>query len=249
MYIIYFLQYGQSFFRCVCPAGFSGLRCEVNIDDCIGNKCQNNATCLDKVGEYECECQPGFEGQFCDTKTAFCSGKTGPCLNGGKCRDHSTHYTCECPAGFSGQNCTINIDDCANHMCQNGGTCVDGIDEYTCQCTAEFTGKFCEIEPMVAQLYPKTSPCQQHDCKHGMCMVLPGSNDYMCKCAPGYSGKRCEYLTSLTFSHNNSFVEMERLNVKPHANVTITFATDQENGVLLYTGDFTHLAVELFRGR
>ena len=41
---------------------------------------------------------------------------------------------------------------------------MDGVNKYTCECPAEFTGKFCEIEPMVAQMYPQTSPCQQHDC-------------------------------------------------------------------------------------
>ena len=132
---------------------------------------------------------------------------------------------------------------------QNGGTCEDGVNEYTCRCPSEYSGNFCEIEPMVAQLYPQTSPCQQHDCKHGICFQPPGSNGYICKCAPGYSGKRCEYLTSLSFLHNTSYVEMEPLNVHPRANVTITFATEQQNGVLLYTGERQHLAVELFRGR
>ena len=49
--------------------------------------------------------------------------------------------------------------------------------------------------------------------------------------------------------HNESYVELEPLNVRPNANVTITFATEQENGVLLYSGESQHLAVELFRGR
>jgi slit protein 2 len=63
------------------------------------------------------------------------------------------------------------------------------------------------------------------------------------------SGKRCEYLTSLSFVHNNSFVELEPLRTKPSANVTMVFATEQENGVLLYDGQSEHLAVELFNGR
>lgn len=133
-------------------------------------------------------------------------------------------------------------------------------------------------------MYPQTSPCQHHDCEHGVCFQPPGSKDYVCKCAPGYSGiafctitlirsrvpeyvmtisflviiylniiivagKRCEYLTSLSFIHNTSFVQLEPLRTKPEANVTIVFATTQENGVLLYDGHQEHLAVELFNGR
>lgn len=119
-------------------------------------------------------------------------------------------------------------------------------------------------------MYPQTSPCQHHDCVHGVCFQPSGSNDYLCKCAPGYSGvcllsvqvcfikhieyllllgKRCEYLTSLSFVHNTSYVELEPLRTKPEANVTIVFATTQENGVLMYDGHQEHLAVELFNGR
>ena len=220
------------------------------MDDCVENRCQNNGTCVDKVGEYECSCSPGFEGRYCEKKIAFCSAgpdRQNPCQHGGTCQDHFTHYTCDCVLGYVGQNCSTNVDDCASHMCQNGGTCRDGVNKYTCECPPEFTGKFCEIEPMVAQLYPQTSPCQQHDCKHGICLDQPGSTDYVCKCAPGYSGKRCEYMTSLSFLHNSSYVELEPLTVKPAANVTITFATEQQDGVLLYYGNYQHLAVELFK--
>ncbi|KAJ9579590.1 hypothetical protein L9F63_004775, partial [Diploptera punctata] len=210
-------------FSCHCPAGFSGDRCETNVDDCLNNKCENNATCVDLVQAYECRCTPGFMGEYCETKIPFCTKEYNPCRNGARCVDHFTHYTCECVVGFSGENCTINVDDCQNNMCQ-----LDGVNDYACKCPGDFTGKFCEIAPMVAMLYPQTSPCQHHDCKNGICFQPMGSNDYICKCAPGYSGKRCEYLTSLTFVHNNSF---------------------QENGVLLYDGQSEHLAVELFNGR
>ena len=42
---------------------------------------------------------------------------------------------------------------------------------------------------------------------------------------------------------------MEPLSVVPNANVTIEFASNHDNGILLYTGNDQHLAVELFRGR
>ncbi|CAO1438147.1 unnamed protein product, partial [Diamesa tonsa] len=237
-------------FSCECLSGYKGARCEVNIDDCDGHKCQNNATCVDGIESYSCGCLPGFTGEFCETKIQFCGSDFNPCSNDAKCIDHFTHYTCECTPGFRGLNCTENIDDCQNHMCQNGGSCVDGINDYVCKCPSDYTGKFCEGTPMVAMMYPQTSPCQNHECKFGVCFQPnPASSDYVCKCAPGYTGKRCEYLTSLTFLHNNSFVEMEPLRTKPEANVTIVFSTTQQNGVLMYDGNNEHFAVELFNGR
>ncbi|XP_059622611.1 protein slit [Phlebotomus argentipes] len=236
-------------FSCQCLPGYSGARCEINIDDCAENKCQNNGTCIDGVEGYTCSCPAGFTGELCEVKIPFCTD-FNPCLNGAKCMDHFTHYSCECLPGFRGENCSENIDDCQNHLCQNGGECVDGINDYVCKCPEDFTGKFCEGAPMVAMMYPQTSPCQQHECKHGVCFQpSPSSADYVCKCAPGYSGKRCEYLTSLSFVHNNSFVEMEPLRTKPEANVTIVFSTTQQNGILMYDGHMEHLAVELFNGR
>ncbi|KAK9745235.1 Leucine rich repeat [Popillia japonica] len=236
-------------FSCECSPGFTGLRCETNIDDCVNNKCQNNATCVDEIQAYQCKCSSGYMGEFCETKILFCSDLFNPCKNDARCVDHDSYYTCECLLGFKGENCTINIDDCENHMCQNGATCIDRINDYECKCPSDYTGKFCEITPLVAMMYPQTSPCQHHDCVHGVCFQPSGSNDYLCKCAPGYSGKRCEYLTSSTFIHNTSYVELEPLVTKPEANVTIIFATTQENGVLLYDGNVEHLAVELFNGR
>lgn len=236
-------------FSCQCAGGYEGTRCEVNIDDCWSNECLNNATCVDGVQTYACDCKPGYTGARCETKIPFCT-ELNPCVNGGKCADHFTHYTCDFVAGYRGANCSENIDDCQSHMCQNGGQCVDGINDYTCKCPEEYTGKFCEGMPMVAMMYPQTSPCQNHECKHGVCFQPnAASPEYVCKCAPGYSGKRCEYLTSLSFVHNNSFVELEPLRTKPEANVTIVFSSTQQNGVLMYDGHMEHLAVELFNGR
>jgi hypothetical protein len=41
-------------------------------------------------------------------------------------------------------------------------------------------------------------------------------------------------------------VELEPLYVVPSANITITFATDQENGVLLYVGKSNHVTFTFF---
>ncbi|XP_063543751.1 protein slit isoform X1 [Cydia strobilella] len=249
-------------FHCSCQPGYTGVRCEFNIDDCAAHRCQNNATCIDQLEGYSCQCAPGYMGDFCEKKIPFCTSEFNPCANGATCTDHGSHYSCTCPRGYSGQNCTTNADDCVNHMCQNGATCVDGLDEYKCVCTAGYAGRYCEAAPHAAL---GTSPCAHHDCVHGVCYLptaalalqddimmermhnAPG--DYLCKCAPGYSGRLCEYLTSLTFNHNDSLVELEPLRTAPQANVTLVFSTTQHHGVLMYFGDNEHLAVELFNGR
>lgn len=51
---------------CDCPSGFSGVRCEVNIDDCSPEVCQNGGTCIDGVNTYRCVCAPGFGGEGCE---------------------------------------------------------------------------------------------------------------------------------------------------------------------------------------
>ncbi len=228
-------------------AGYKGDRCEINVDDCEVNKCENNSTCVDGIGSYKCECLPGTYGDYCEKKIQFCSKEFNPCKNG-QCVEVGDGYECSCTAGWTGANCTVNKDDCAINMCQNGGTCVDEVNGYRCECSLGYDGQFCEKLPEVDMLYPQTSPCQHHDCKHGVCFLPPGSSDYVCKCSPGYTGKRCDVLSSINFK-NGSFLEFEPLKTKPSLNITLKFVTKKQNGVLLYFGEEQHLAVELFKGR
>lgn len=43
-------------FRCICVDGFEGENCEVNVDDCEDNDCENNFTCVDGINNYICFC-------------------------------------------------------------------------------------------------------------------------------------------------------------------------------------------------
>ena len=79
---------------------FSGVNCEIDIDDCIGIECLNGGKCVDGVNEHKCECIRGYEGSNCKYPPNACEGVQ--CQNGGKCFDGINEYFCQCKNGFTG---------------------------------------------------------------------------------------------------------------------------------------------------
>jgi hypothetical protein len=166
--------------RCVCQPGFSGVTCNVELNECASNPCRNGGTCTDLVNGYVCSCVNGFNGPTCQTNINDCS--PNPCFNGGVCTDGIATYTCACPGGFSGARCEIFPLQCPTARCQNGATCVEGSGSYTCWCRAGFTGNLCQTDVNECG----SSPCQNG----GTCTDLV--NGYSCSCPPGFSGGSCQ---------------------------------------------------------
>lgn len=53
-------------FVCICAAGFTGVICDENIDDCTPNPCIHG-TCVDHVAGFSCSnCEPGYQGNLCE---------------------------------------------------------------------------------------------------------------------------------------------------------------------------------------
>merc|ERR1712003_575984 len=95
------------FDHCVCQPGFTGLRCEYNIETCGEEEhfCLHGAKCItitnsDNLQKYSCDCSttsssisPAFAGESCEHKsTSVCTiGDLLPgqplsfCVNGGTC--------------------------------------------------------------------------------------------------------------------------------------------------------------------
>lgn len=88
---------------CRCLAGFTGPRCETDLDDCLMRPCANGATCLDGVNRFSCVCPAGFSGRFCTVNLDDCASR--PCLNGGRCLDRAGGFHCVCRPGFTGATC------------------------------------------------------------------------------------------------------------------------------------------------
>lgn len=45
-----------------------------DINECDSNPCSKYGTCVDGIGNYTCECEPGFKGLICDVRNQnkFC---------------------------------------------------------------------------------------------------------------------------------------------------------------------------------
>ncbi|XP_072310296.1 versican core protein [Eucyclogobius newberryi] len=57
---------------CVCAPGYTGQRCETDVDECQSNPCLNGATCLDGVNSVTCLCLPSYAGELCEQDTEVC---------------------------------------------------------------------------------------------------------------------------------------------------------------------------------
>ncbi|XP_071792808.1 slit homolog 2 protein-like isoform X2 [Asterias amurensis] len=235
-------------FRCECAAGFEGDLCAVNIDDCKQHRCLNDGICEDGINAYTCFCSLGYSGSFCEVDKDLCAPNTNPCQNGGVCYDLGRSYRCECLTGFQGINCSESYQDCRSHPCENGGECRQELNQFICSCTPGYVGQFCSDQPIV--VFPQTSPCQGHDCQNNA-LCFEDSDEFGCRCLPGYMGNKCEIPTSMTFSQQDAYISRTAPEFSSTVNITVIFATTEENGILLYygkTGEADHLAIELFRG-
>uniref|UniRef100_A0AAR2JIY6 Notch receptor 3 n=1 Tax=Pygocentrus nattereri TaxID=42514 RepID=A0AAR2JIY6_PYGNA len=201
-------------------AGFGGLNCEINVDDCPGHKCMNGGTCVDGVNTYNCQCPPEWTGQYCAEDVNECLMQPNACHNGGTCFNTIGGHTCVCVNGWTGDDCSENIDDCATAVCFNGATCHDRVASFYCECPVGKTGLLCHLDdacvsnPCNEGAVCDTNPlngraictcpagfiggaCNQdmdecaNPCEHfGKCVNTEGS--FQCQCGRGYTGPRCE---------------------------------------------------------
>lgn len=155
-------------YECQCTEGFTGYRCETNINDCESHPCQNNGRCIDEIDGFSCDCSStGYTGNLCQRNIDECA--RNPCLNNGICFDNYGSYTCECRPGFGGDNCEQTVNECMSLPCLYGGTCTDdGKGNVKCICVKGFSGQFCEITPQCPHC-PRDS-----ECLDGRCVCKPG---------------------------------------------------------------------------
>ncbi|XP_025835498.1 protein crumbs isoform X2 [Agrilus planipennis] len=179
---------GSNRAECVCPSGFTGTKCENNINDCSPNPCQNNGKCVDGKNNFTCDCSyTGYEGPLCENNVNEC--RNNPCLNHGTCFDTYGSYICQCLEGFDGKNCQNSINECLSYPCLNHGQCLDKRGGYECQCLPGFAGINCEMEL-------RQSRCDTHSCPaYADCVELSGT--YVCVCKKETAGSHSDCIVGL----------------------------------------------------
>ncbi|BFZ08590.1 hypothetical protein BsWGS_11629 [Bradybaena similaris] len=163
----------------ICLNGWTGVDCKTDVDDCIGNRCQNGAACKDLLKKYECICPAAYTGSLCEKDVNECQ-RPGICGHG-VCLNTPGAFTCMCLIGYTGDSCSININDCLPSPCHNGARCRDLVGGFLCICPVGFTGKLCDVDVNECQL----SPCKNN----GTCVNFPGG--HQCRCSSGYHGNDC----------------------------------------------------------
>ena len=122
---------------CKCMDGFmmSDNTC-VDVNECESSTsyCEKNAKCVNAVGNYQCVCKNGYQGESICTNIDECELGTHECHETSVCLDENGGYECECESGYnqdeSGE--CIDIDECTldPNLCDS--VCFNIIGGFAC---------------------------------------------------------------------------------------------------------------------
>ncbi|XP_048883921.1 protein kinase C-binding protein NELL2-like isoform X1 [Brienomyrus brachyistius] len=162
---------------CICQAGFTGKRCETDIDECSSGfvECDSRAVCVNLPGWYHCECRDGYHdngmfsanGESCEDIDECGTGRNS-CANDTVCFNLEGGYDCRCPHG---KNCTGDCihDNRVKHNSQIWVLESDRCSVCSCQTGLVMCRRMvCDCENPTVDLFccPECDPRLSSQCLH-----------------------------------------------------------------------------------
>ncbi|XP_016422177.1 growth arrest-specific protein 6-like [Sinocyclocheilus rhinocerous] len=123
-------------FQCHCFTGWSGVRCEKDVDECsrANGGCEHH--CNNTMGSYRCSCRHGYtlSGHHMCLDVDECVETPDVC-GSARCSDLDGSFDCLCEEGFVYDNITqscVDVDECETHVCEE--ECVNTPGSFRCYC-------------------------------------------------------------------------------------------------------------------
>lgn len=139
-------------YNCDCADGWTGGRCEEDINECDENPCQNGGECTNTEGGFECSCPTGWQGLTCGEDVDECADSYSCARENQYCVNTVGSFMCACTGGYAGDDCSEDLDECATlNPCKHGAICsTPRLNMFVCSCPDEGCANF--QEPVVEEL-------------------------------------------------------------------------------------------------
>lgn len=203
-------------FICGCEAGFSGIRCEEDIDDCQPSPCEHGVYLRGDNYILRNIRHPRNKSVRIFLKWDAISSLYSRRGNTSFNSVEISHSLCSLPVKYMLDQCfnKVQIDFVCNFLLNNNcsifsvlpffeGICADLVNNYTCSCNVGFTGRDCDIV---------VTRCTADSCFPNVTCSKKGHTIACDPCPLGFTGdgKNCKGNTGLSKAHTFSSLENQK---------------------------------------